>query len=318
MKKRYWIIITGVVFLFLILISLGNKDNDEIQISVDRLTKIPSDAVKMSPLSDDSKPFSNSDEYEHPVPLSEIINSAGAEDSPFIPADEDSLYFFFTPDVRIPAEKQLLDGVTGIYVSKKINGQFQKPERILLQKKSKLALDGCEFVFNKVMLFCSAREGYTGINWFSALFNEKSEKWEFDKQVEFPKEYEVGELHEVNDKIYYHSSRVGGKGGLDIWVTKRNSDGTWTQPENIEGVNSPGDEGWPYVTPDESEIWFHKDYGIWKSKKVNGEWQESELIISNLAGEPTLDKEGNVYFVHHFYKNNTMIEADIYVARKKA
>ena len=41
------------------------------------------------------------------------------------------------------------------------------------------------------------------------------------------------------------------------------------------------------------------------------------MIISQFAGEPTLDNEGNVYFVHHFYKNEVMIEADIYVAYKK-
>ena len=48
-----------------------------------------------------------------------------------------------------------------------------------------------------------------------------------------------------------------------------------------------------------------------------GQWQEPELIISSFAGEPTLDADGNVYFVHHFYEDGKMIEADIYVAMKK-
>jgi len=30
-----------------------------------------------------------------------------------------------------------------------------------------------------------------------------------------------------------------------------------------------------------------------------------------------LDSNGNIYFVHHFYKNGEMIEADIYVAYRK-
>ena len=45
------------------------------------------------------------------------VNTAGAEDSPFVTPDGQTLYFFFTPDVRVPAEQQLLDGVTGIWVT---------------------------------------------------------------------------------------------------------------------------------------------------------------------------------------------------------
>ena len=51
--------------------------------------------------------------------------------------------------------------------------------------------------------------------------------------------------------------------------------------------------------------------------KSDGEWQEPELIVSQFAGEPTLDSQGNLYFVHHFYRDGRMIEADIYVSRKK-
>ena len=49
----------------------------------------------------------------------------------------------------------------------------------------------------------------------------------------------------------------------------------------------------------------------------DGEWQMAEQIVSSLAGEPSVDIAGNVYFVHHFFKNDQMIEADIYVAYKK-
>ena len=40
------------------------------------------------------------------------VNTSGREDSPFLLPDGQTLYFFFTPDVSIPAEKQLFDGVT--------------------------------------------------------------------------------------------------------------------------------------------------------------------------------------------------------------
>jgi len=52
--------------------------------------------------------------------------------------------------------------------------------------------------------------------------------------------------------------------------------------------------------------------------KVNGDWSEPQLIISQFAGEPSLDMDGNIYFTHHFYNNTSqMVEADIYVAYRK-
>ena len=35
------------------------------------------------------------------------------------------------------------------------------------------------------------------------------------------------------------------------------------------------------------------------------------------AGESSIDSEGNVYFVHHHYKEGIMLEADIYIIQPK-
>jgi hypothetical protein len=51
--------------------------------------------------------------------------------------------------------------------------------------------------------------------------------------------------------------------------------------------------------------------------RSDGEWGTPELIVSRFAGEPTLDPQGNLYFVHHYYEDGKMIEADIYMATKK-
>ena len=50
---------------------------------------------------------------------------------------------------------------------------------------------------------------------------------------------------------------------------------------------------------------------------VNGAWQTPDLVVSPLAGEPSIDAQGNLYFVHHYYVADQMVEADIYVAYKK-
>ncbi|MBW6516071.1 MAG: hypothetical protein K0B81_05575 [Candidatus Cloacimonetes bacterium] len=134
------------------------------------------------------------------------------------------------------------------------------------------------------------------------------------------KEIQIGEVHIHNDDLYFHSDRPGGFGLYDIWMTTR-SEGEWSDPINIEAVNTPANESLPFVTTDGNELWFTRTYlgtpAIFRSIKQGDDWGTPELVISQFAGEPTLDEVGNIYFVHHFYEYGVMIEADIYVAYKK-
>lgn len=113
---------------------------------------------------------------------------------------------------------------------------------------------------------------------------------------------------------------AGGKGSRDIWMLSRNG-GEWVAPVNVEAVNTEVDEALPFVTADGQQLWITRWYqgspAVFRSKRVGGEWQEPELIVSTFAGEPTLDWEGNLYFLHHFYEDGVLIEADIYVAYRK-
>jgi hypothetical protein len=317
MKKQEWIIPVVLLQAALFAGCDGPAPSPAPRvILINRESSVPADAVKMSPDSDAHPPQMHSSGFENPMPVPGLVNTAGAEDSPFITPDGNTLYFFFTPDVKTPADKQLLDGVTGIYRSVKVNGEWAEPERIALQDPGKLALDGCEFILGDRMWFCSAREGYDGIHWFTAGLAEGV--WQNWQNADFDPEYQVGELHISRDgkELYFHSGKPGGKGGLDIWVSKK-VDGAWQDPVNVTAVNTADGEGWPALNPAEDELWFYRNYGIWRSKKVNGEWLAPELIISTMAGEPSIDEDGNVYFVHHFFDGDKMIEADIYVAYKK-
>ncbi|MFC1924078.1 hypothetical protein ACFLXA_01755 [Chloroflexota bacterium] len=293
---------------------------------IDRESKITADQAKITPETDLLPPVLHSDEYEQPVPMPYPVNTAGAEDSAFMMPDGNTLFVWFTPDPGIPAEDQVLDGVTGIYVFQKVDGEWQAPERVILQDCGKASLEGCEFVQGSTieqgsaMWFCAAREGYAGLHWFTASYIDGN--WTNWQNADFNPDYQVGELHITGDgnELYFHSSRAGGKGEYDIWVS-RNEDGEWQPPRNIDAVNSTDNEGWPFLTQDGQELWFTRFYmgspAIFRSKRVNGEWQEPELIISQFAGESSMDEDGNIYFTHHFYKDNVMLEADIYVAMRK-
>ena len=336
MMLRYRIIFLSIILLLLVftmnacgpgpvepllLVRGCNKtEEQEDYPEVHREDKLPADIAKRGPKTDHHPTILHSNEYQLPVPLPYPINTAGAEDCPVITPDGKMIYFFFTPDVRVPPEKQLLDSVTGTYVSHKSAEGWSTPQRVWLQDPGKLSLDSTLCVKDDEMWFCSDREGYEGMNMFTAeLIDGQWTNWEYvgDRLM---KEIQIGEVYLHEDNLFFHSDRPGGKGGLDLWVTTREGDG-WADPVNIEAVNTTVDEGFPFISTDGTELWFTRTYmgtpAIFRSLKVNGAWGEPEMILSQFAGGATLDDAGNIYFAHHYFENGEMIEADIYVAYKK-
>jgi len=69
-----------------------------------------------------------------------------------------------------------------------------------------------------------------------------------------------GSLSANGDRIIFSSDRPGGKGGLDLWVTSRQPDGSWTQPENLgSAINTDGDEKSPFLHADGRTLFFSSD-----------------------------------------------------------
>ncbi|NOZ47461.1 MAG: hypothetical protein GXO79_11870 [Chlorobi bacterium] len=57
--------------------------------------------------------------------------------------------------------------------------------------------------------------------------------------------------------VYFASDRPGGFGGMDIYVTHKQQNGTWSKPENLGNViNTEYDENFPNVTSDGKTMYF--------------------------------------------------------------
>ena len=57
--------------------------------------------------------------------------------------------------------------------------------------------------------------------------------------------------------MYFSSSRDGGYGGADIYVSFLRPDGSWSEAQNLgAGINSEGDEEAPYIAPDGNTMFF--------------------------------------------------------------
>ncbi|MCP4437619.1 MAG: OmpA family protein [Aureispira sp.] len=60
--------------------------------------------------------------------------------------------------------------------------------------------------------------------------------------------------------MYFTSSRDGGQGGTDIWISTLGADGIWNVPVNAgPTINSKGDEEAPYIAPDGVTLYFSSD-----------------------------------------------------------
>ena len=78
--------------------------------------------------------------------------------------------------------------------------------------------------------------------------------------------------------LYFSSNMPGGKGGTDIWVSKREGD-MWGAPQNLGGeINTAGDETFPHIGP-ENILYFssngHPGFGgldIFSSVQKEGKW----------------------------------------------
>ncbi len=59
------------------------------------------------------------------------------------------------------------------------------------------------------------------------------------------------------NSLYFSSNRKGGIGGYDIYVSRREKDGTWGEPSNLgKRVNSLGDEMNPFIHSDNHNLYF--------------------------------------------------------------
>jgi hypothetical protein len=220
-----------------------------------------------------------------PQPLPNPIDKEGNELEAFITLSGDELYFLFTPDLSISEVKRALDGVSGVYYSKKVNGIWSASERLELGGDN--VLNGCVYTNGKVLWFCSLREGnynprgdYYTANFVNGSWSNWQNAGEFLNRI-----IDIEEIHLSTDQNTMTFSAVlpDSYGYADLWQIHREGE-SWSQPENLGNIiNSPEEETFPYLSEDESELWFtsfsrlgYPGYAIFRSIWQDGEWGEPQ------------------------------------------
>lgn len=101
-------------------------------------------------------------------------------------------------------------------------------------------------------------------------------------------------------ELYFASKRPDGYGGSDIYVSRYQSNGRWSEPENLgPEINSSDDESCPFIHADNQTLYFtsdgHPGYGgddlFLVRRGPKGQWSNAENL-----GYPinTIENEGSL------------------------
>ncbi|MCS6917091.1 MAG: OmpA family protein [Chitinophagales bacterium] len=196
---------------------------------------------------------------QHPVPfapkpLPSAVNSDWPEYLPSLSGDEQTLVFTRRLGKGAAAQEDF-------YLSHKINGQWRAAEPIVSLNTPRneggqtLTADGKAMYFVR----CDQPGGFGSCDIYYA--ERDADRWSAPQNLGPPvctPAWETQPSIAADGRtLYFVSNRSGGKGGSDIWISRRDEAGNWSAPENAgDSINTPFDEKSPYIHPDGQTLYF--------------------------------------------------------------
>jgi outer membrane protein OmpA-like peptidoglycan-associated protein/tetratricopeptide (TPR) repeat protein len=148
-----------------------------------------------------------------------------------------------------------------------------------------LSADGKEMYFTA----CNRKSGLGLCDIYYSYWNGKA--WVSPKNLGAPVNSRYKEtqpsLSPDGRTLYFASNRPGGKGGLDLWQSSLQEDGTWSKPVNMgDSINTSGEEQSPFIHSDNESLYFSSTgwpgmgrFDLFLSrKKDNGEWSRPKNL----------------------------------------
>ncbi len=231
----------------------------------------------------------------NPLNMGDSINTNALEYLPSLTVDGNKIIF-----------NRRINGDEDFYESNKVNGVWQNAKPIegrlntnFNEGAQNVSEDGEWLIFTG----CNYPEGFGSCDLYISYKNkngEWSEAENIGRNINTDAWETAPSLSPDKRDLYFSSTRAGGLGGSDIWVSHKSDNGNWQKPENLgETINTSGDDGCPFIHADNQTLYFnsngHKGYGMsdlfLSRRNEKGEWQTP----TNL-GYPinTIDDEGSL------------------------
>ncbi len=215
------------------------------------------------------------DAMKHPVPFSPInlganINSDYDAYWPSLSADEQTLVFTVLLPVDTSRKAVFGNRQEDFYISHRSDstGEWSKAENMGKPLNTSnnegaqaISVDGQMMVFTA----CNRADGQGNCDLY--ISHLEGDHWSkpvnMGRPVNTPAKETQPSISPDKREIYFSSNRPGSMGGLDLWKTTRQPDGSWGNPENLgDTINTPGNEQSPFIHPDNKTLYFSSDMHV--------------------------------------------------------
>ena len=228
----------------------------------------------------------------------ENVNSPASEVAPIITADGNTIYF--------TSDRPGSVGGQDFWISRRVGGQWTTPENIAELNTTQnegpdtITSDGQTMYYTG----CNRREdGSDKCDIYVTTIGSDG-KWKSGQNLGPPvnSDYEEANATVSGDgsRIVFTSNRPGGVGSYDLWMSTRNPDGTWAEPQNLgPNINTSMWEGVAFLHSDGVTMYFasngHGGFGnadIFQAQlNPDGTWSEP-INMGGLINSPYND----IYF----------------------
>ncbi len=222
--------------------------------------------------------------------LGSVINERTSEFNPVV-SDDESLLVFARSEAFYDA----------LLYSLKINGQWTEPRNMNEILKVDRDLYPTSLSGDGKTLYLYNSADYDGNIYTTRLENNS---WSPIVKLNENINTKYWESHATvshdDKKLYFTSNRNGTIGGLDIFVSRRDSTGDWGIAENLGPViNTPYNEESPFLSKDDRTLFFssrgHFNMGgydiFYSTLQDNGEWSAPQN-----AGYPLNTTDDDIFF----------------------
>jgi len=229
--------------------------------------------------------------------LGDSINTAYGEFSPSLTGDENHLFF--------SSDRPGGFGQGDLLESNKLGGVWQKPVNLgdsintsYLEGDPWISADG------NLLVFSSDRPGGqgTGDLWMAKKVNSVWQKsFNMGNVINGTYDDLCAWMSADTLRLYFTSSRPGGYGSWDIWMSKKDG-GQWQTPWNLGPIiNTPVSDAAAFLSNNENTLYYESGADLWTSQNVGGQWQPkvnlgSDINSSSREDRPCLSYSGASLF----------------------
>jgi len=190
---------------------------------------------------------------------------------------------------------------TSVFKTKYIDGKWQTGKRVTIDGFYNVGNISCD----STRCYFSACDTLNNCKIFYYNINDQNVYIDVGELINSPNTSNTQPhitTHKNQKVLYFVSNRIGGIGGLDIWVSILGRNGDFGSPLNLgEKINSFADDVTPYYNIWTEEIYFStnkedKVFNIHKSSGIINKWEEP-------TKEKNLNSKADDLYVYFVNKN---------------